>query len=351
MFEDITRILLAESHTIADAIAAIDAASPHIALVADKNRRLIGTVTDGDVRRGLLRGVTLNESVTAVMNKRPVTLPSSADRHTILTKLRETHLVHIPIVDEQGRVVGVETLRDLISLKQHDNQIVIMAGGLGSRLSPLTQDTPKPMLKVGAKPLLETIIERFTGQGFKNFLLSVNYKAEVIKEYFGDGRGWDAKVGYIEETEPLGTAGCLTLLESHPRHPFFLMNGDILTSIDFEKMLDFHLQHAGKVTVAVRRQEIVIPYGVIEIDGHSVASITEKPAHRVYINAGIYILDPEIVDLVPRGRRVDMTDLLQMLLDMKVPVNVFPIREYWIDIGHADDLKRAEVDYWRVVSE
>lgn len=350
MFEDLSRICISDTGTIADSISTIDAADPHIALVVDDRRRLLGTITDGDIRRALLRGASLQDSVTTVMNRNPVTVAAGTEPHAILTRMRETRLLHLPILDAEGVVVGVETLRNLISLKQHENKVIVMAGGLGSRLSPLTLETPKPMLKVGEKPLLETILERFTEQGFANFLFSVNYKAEVIKEYFGNGSAWNVDIGYLHEDRPLGTAGCLTLIETPPTSPFFVMNGDILTSVDFESMLNFHLQHEGRITVAVRRQEIKIPYGVVEIDGHTATSIQEKPTNSFFINAGIYVIDPEVLDTVPRNVRFDMTDLLQKIIEEGETVNTFPIREYWIDIGHSDDLKRAEQDYWRITA-
>lgn len=345
MFKELTKICIQQTSTIAEAISVIDAADPHIALVVNDQQRLLGTITDGDIRRMLLRGGSLKDSVTTIMNNHPITVGMDAEPQAVLKRMRETRLLHIPVVDPNGTVIGVETLRNLITLKQHNNPVVIMAGGLGSRLSPLTLETPKPMLKVGEKPLLETILERFIEQGFNNFFFSVNYKAEIIKEYFGNGDAWNVDIKYLHEHQPLGTAGCLTLVEEPINAPFFLMNGDILTSVDFESMLNFHIEHNSKVTMAVRQQEVVVPYGVVEIDGHSATSITEKPKSTFFINAGIYVADPTVLDIIPKGLRFDMTELLENIMAQGDLVNTFPIREYWIDIGHFDDLERAERDY------
>jgi NDP-sugar pyrophosphorylase family protein len=252
---------------------------------------------------------------------------------------------HMPYVDESGRVVGLAVLAESGGEGLEGHWVVLMAGGLGTRLRPLTDDMPKPMLRVGDKPLLETIIESFRRHGFRNFYLSVNYKADVVTEHFGDGAALGVNIRYLREDTSLGTAGALGLIEDRPQRPLIVMNGDVLTSVDFGSLLDYHREHRAMATMAVREYDVQVPFGVVRVDGHSILGIDEKPVHRFFVNAGIYVIEPDVLDLVERGVRIDMPDLFQKMLDRSLSLSVFPIREYWLDIGRIGDFERANVDW------
>jgi NDP-sugar pyrophosphorylase family protein len=228
-----------------------------------------------------------------------------------------------------------------------DNWVVLMAGGLGSRLRPLTDECPKPMLRVGNKPLLETIIETFIEQGFRRFFISVNYMADTIKEYFGDGSRWGAEIQYLEETSRLGTAGALSLLPEKPQAPLLVMNGDLLTKINFRQLLDFHREHHAQGTMCVREYEFQVPYGVVKMDHHRITGFEEKPIQRYFVNAGIYVLEPQALQHIPHGVFFDMPSLFQTLMADRQEAVVFPIREYWLDIGHMADYDRANGEFAR----
>lgn len=336
---------IAPDRSIRDAIRTIDEGAIRIALVVDSEDRLLGTVTDGDIRRGILRGVALEEAVTRVMNPRPTTARVDEGRDVILERMKQTRLHQIPVVDGQGRLVAVEILDELLQPGQRDNWVVLMAGGLGSRLRPLTDDCPKPLLKVGSKPLLEIILENFLEYGFRRFYLSVNYRADMVKEHFDDGSRWGVEIRYLHEDQYLGTAGALSLLPERPAHPLIVMNGDLLTTVNFQHLLDFHAEHGAQATMCVREYDFQVPYGVVRIDHHRILGIDEKPVQRFFVNAGIYVLEPEMLALIPRATCFDMPELFTRLIAERRETAVFPIREYWVDIGHLDDFARANGDF------
>ena len=314
-----------------------------IALVVGEAGRLLGTVTDGDVRRSMLQGRPLDGRVHTAMNPKPLIAGPDDTRHGILAMMRNNRLHHIPIVDRAGLLLGIETLRAIAPAR--DNTVVLMAGGLGQRLRPLTASVPKALLQVeGEKPLLETVVESFVEHGFRRFYLAVNYKAEMVEAHFGDGSRWGARIGYLREKSFLGTAGALSLLPERPSAPFILMNGDILTKVSFSQLLDFHADHAAQTTVCIRDYQMQVPYGVVRVNDHWVQSIEEKPFRGFFVNAGIYVFDPEVIDLVPRNRRFDATDLINASCQRGDRVAAFPIREYWVDIGRHIDFERATSD-------
>ena len=331
--------------TIGDAIRSLDASARQICLVVDADERLLGTVTDGDIRRGLLRSLKLESSVSEIMNPKPITAPPDADREALLDLMTSRSIRKIPLIDKTGRAVGIADLGDLVRPDPGGHQVVILAGGAGTRLRPLTENTPKPLLNVGGKSLLESTIERLAEHGFRDIYLSVNYKAEMIADLFGDGRRLGVRIRYLRESAPLGTAGPLSLLPERPSKPLIVMNGDLLTTINLRRLLEFHFEHGAAATMAVREQEFEIPYGVVSHEDGRFANIDEKPIQTFFINAGIYILEPDVLSLVPPGVRFDMTDLLKALSAAGKPVATFPICEYWLDIGRPDDLDRAERDY------
>lgn len=343
--------LLTASATVREAVEAIDRSALQIAMVVDENGRLLGTLTDGDVRRGILRGVTLSDLAISVMNTQPTTAHPWEDRARLLTLMRKRRLHQVPILDEQGHVVGLEVLDDLLAPQPQENPVVLMAGGLGRRLKPLTDDCPKPMLRVGAKPILETIVEQFAQHGFHRFYISVNYLAEQIESHFGDGSQWGVEIEYLRESKRLGTAGALSLVPQIPEHPTFVMNGDVMTQLNFTQLLHFHEAQQAVATMCAREYEIQIPYGVIEAQGHEIQQLREKPTERYMVNAGIYLLDPSVWSKISAGEYLDMPDLFSQLLSDQQRTAVFPIREYWMDIGHMEDFQRANIHFEEVFSD
>lgn len=336
---------VAPDRSIRDTIRTIDEGAIRIALVVDGQNRLLGTVTDGDIRRGLLKGISLEETITRVMNPHPTTARSDEGRDAILERMKLKRLHQIPVLDQQGHLITVEVLDDLLQARHRDNWVVLMAGGLGSRLRPLTDDCPKPLLKVGTKPLLEIILENFLEHGFQKFYFSVNYRADMVQAHFGDGSRWGVEIRYIHEDRRLGTAGALSLLPERPAHPLIVMNGDLLTKVNFQHLLDFHAEHRAKATMCVREYDFQVPYGVVRIDRHQILAIDEKPVQRFFVNAGIYVLEPGVLDLIPSTTYFDMPELFTKLIGRKEETSVFPVREYWLDIGHAEDFARANGDF------
>ena len=343
--ENWKKVLIRPSVSIHQALGVIEAGGIQIVLVTDPKNHLLGTLTDGDVRRGILKGTSLDEPVERVMRSEPLVAGVSDTKEHILVLMRQRGIHQIPILDEQKRVVGIEISGDFSLSNDRDNMVILMAGGLGSRLPPLTEKTPKPMLSVGSKPILEIIVENFIDCGFKKFCLSVNYKKEIVKNYFGDGSKWKAEISYLHEDQRLGTAGCLSLLSSKPKAPFFVMNGDVLTKVNFNRLLEFHRENKADATMCVREYDFQVPYGVVKMDQHHVRNIDEKPVHRFFVNAGIYLLEPGVLRFVQRKKMLDMTDLLGKLIADKKKVSAFPIKEYWLDIGRIGDLERANGDF------
>jgi dTDP-glucose pyrophosphorylase len=333
-----------ETATLRDAVETLDRAAAQIVLVAREDR-LLGTITDGDVRRGLLRGVPLDSPVSAVMNERPQTVLASEGPAVALQRMRQLRIHQMPVLDGEGRLVDLLLLDDLVAAEEQEAVVVLMAGGLGTRLRPLTENTPKPLLNVGGKPLIETIVESFVAQGFRDIYLSVNYKAELFREHFGDGRRFGARIAYIDETEPRGTAGALALLPERPETPLIVMNGDLLTAVDYRSLLRFHMESQAAATMCVREYSVQVPYGVIEVEDNRLTRIVEKPTHSFFINAGIYALSPEALDLVPGEGFFDMPTLFGELVERGRTAAAFPIREYWLDIGRMEDLERARGEY------
>jgi dTDP-glucose pyrophosphorylase len=345
---NVSSLCIGSDATILDAISRIDGGACQIALVVDGSQRLVGTVTDGDVRRAILRGLPLSAPVSNIMGKSPRVALVGTSNCELLRLMRVLEIHQLPLVDEEHRVVDLCSIDALLEGRKRPNRVVLMAGGLGKRLHPLTEVTPKPMLTVGGKPLLETIVETFAGSGFYRFDISLNYLGDIIREHFGDGSQWGVEIRYISETQRMGTAGCLTLLPDRPEEPFIVMNGDILTSISFPQILQFHVDNDVMATMALYEHTFQIPYGVVNVEGHNIACITEKPEYRFLINAGIYILNPEAIDFIPHHTSFDMTDLFKRLIEEKRKTAAFPIREYWLDIGSPQDLKRAEAEFLNV---
>jgi len=344
------QVLVAASTSIRDAVQVLDTSSMQIVLVVDETHRLLGTITDGDIRRGILKGVSLSDAVQRIMNPDPTVARVDEGRESILAVMQRKQLHHIPLLDADHRVVGLETLDELIQSRPKPNRVVLMAGGLGSRLRPLTDECPKPMLKVGTKPLLETILENFIEYGFHRFYISVNFMADMVQSYFGNGSRWGVEIAYLQETRQLGTAGALSLLPERPAEALLVMNGDVLTKVNFSQLLDFHAGHGARGTMCVREYDFQVPYGVVSIDNHRITSIDEKPIHRFFVNAGIYVLEPEALGLIPPDVRFDMPTLFEALVEQRAETAVFPIREYWLDIGQMADYDRANGEFTQIFS-
>jgi dTDP-glucose pyrophosphorylase/predicted transcriptional regulator len=339
------KVVLKPTDNLGQAIKVLHDGGLRIALIVDKNNKLQGTLTDGDLRRALMNNMTMNCDVVNIMNKNPIVAKKTDSREFVLDLMNYLSILHIPIVDDfTGEICGLETLQHLIEKPSYDNAVFIMAGGFGTRLQPLTNKTPKPLLKVGKKPILETIIDQFIANGFHNFYISTHFKSELIKDYFKDGQLYGIDINYIDEDTPLGTAGSLGLLPNNlPDLPMIVMNGDLLTKVDFKNLLDFHCDHNADATMCVREYDFQVPYGVVAIDEGSIKEIKEKPIHRFFVNAGIYVLNKNLIKKVDGKTHLDMTDLLEKELD-NGGVSAFPIHEYWLDIGCKEEYERANRD-------
>ena len=312
-----------------------------IALVLDENFRLLGTISDGDFRRGMLSGLTLEDTVEKIMNKNPRTVNEGTSRLEILKLMNDTKILQIPIVDRNNFVIGLHLWDDISVQAKYSNIMVIMAGGKGSRLHPQTENRPKPMLLVAGIPILEHIIKRARSQGFNHFIIAINYLGQIIEDYFKDGHKFGVKIEYLHEDVPLGTAGALSLLSHKPERAFIVTNGDVITDINYSDFLEYHTVQNAAATVAVHTHEFQIPYGVVQINGLEVESYEEKPIISSLINAGVYALDPDILDLITEPKFRDMPELLDISRDLKKKVIVYPLHESWIDIGRPIDLEIA----------
>jgi dTDP-glucose pyrophosphorylase/CBS domain-containing protein len=345
---DATGLFVPPTASVREVIGSIDRSRMGIALVVEGDGRLIGTVTDGDVRRALIAGRQLDattaqdliEQKAPAAPRVPMTAPVGSTPAELLALMTSHDLRQVPLVDGDGRVVGIELLSSLVKDYELPIRALVMAGGFGTRLLPLTAQRPKSMLPVGDRPLLEVIVDQLRQAGVKRVHFATHYKANIIERHFGDGQRFGITIGYISEHEPLGTAGALALME-HSDEPLLVMNGDILSEVNLASMLDFHRTHEAALTVAVRAYEVQVPYGVLRTEGVEVKAIDEKPVLSHLVNAGIYLLQPSACRLVPAGRRFDMTELIAAAVAAGMRVISFPLRESWLDIGRTDDYRRA----------
>jgi dTDP-glucose pyrophosphorylase len=322
----------------------INRTSLGIALVVDERDRLWGTVVDGDIRRAVLRGASLQSPVEGAMKARPVTAEADQTPEAYLTLMLSHKIQQLPLIGKSGEVVGLVLLKDLQSELAGGFKAVIMAGGLGTRLRPLTDTLPKPMLPVGDRPIMERVLEGLRESGIHEVVVSTHYKGELIQDHFGDGSALGVEIRYVNEEQRFGTIGGLRLMRAHLREPFLVINGDILTTLDFSAMRVFHHQHQADMTVAVRKHEYQVPYGVVQVEGTSIVALDEKPALPLFVNAGIYLINPEVIECIPEGRSFDATDLIMTLVGSKRRVEAFPVLEYWLDIGRPPDYEQANAD-------
>ncbi len=350
MIVSLAGISVRPEQTLREVIRVIDKNAKGIALVVDPDWHLLGTISDGDVRRAMLAAIDLETPVRALLERKPgtqypnpVTARVGAGPEALLALMRQYVLRQIPILNHEGRVVDLVMLDDLLPVAELPLQAIIMAGGLGTRLRPFTEDLPKPMLDVGGKPLLELIVAQLQHAGIRRVNVTTHYKPEKIVEHFGDGHAFGVELSYVNEDRPLGTGGALGLMQS-PQEPVLVINGDILTQVNFRAMLGFHQEQKADLTVAVRRYEMQVPYGVIECEGTRVRWLREKPQVGFLVNAGIYLLEPSVYHFIPQNTTFNMTDLIQWLLDAGRAVVSFPVHEYWLDIGQHADYAKAQGD-------
>ncbi|MHB1407165.1 MAG: nucleotidyltransferase family protein [Desulfitobacteriaceae bacterium] len=346
---NVSNICIQADASLIEALEVINRDVLQIALVIRENGNLQGTVTDGDIRRAILKGLSLTTPVDEIMNKAPVTINATSRERDALFLMQAKGIHQLPVLDDQGKVLGIYVLSDLIAARVKPNTVVIMAGGLGTRLRPLTEEVPKPMLQVGDKPILHTIIEQLKDHGLTNIVLAVNYLSDRIRDYFETGEAFGVKIQYLQETERMGTAGALTLMPELPPEPLVVMNGDILTKVDFSQLLQFHQTEGHAVTMCVRNYEFRVPYGVVHLnEDYKVSVIEEKPLHSFLVSAGIYVLNPETIRMIPPKSYFDMPSLLDLAAKLPQGVGCFPIRDYWIDIGENKEYQRANSEFGRV---
>jgi len=345
---DIEKIKLTVNSTIKEALQIIDLGAVKFAIVVDSNDKLIGTLTDGDIRRAILDGKTLDDNIETVYNDHPTVANINNTKEEIINLCTSKKIYQVPVIDNEGKVVSIDLLDELLKPEVHLNKVILMVGGLGTRLRPLTENTPKPMLHVGGKPILQTIVEKFVSYGFVNIVMCVGYKSNIIQDFFEDGNKFGAKIEYIFEDKRMGTAGALSLLSNRPNEPFFVMNGDLLTNVNFEHLLEFHMANNSIATMCVREYDFQVPYGVVNVEQGKILSIEEKPVQRFFVSAGIYMLDPKCIEYIPENEFYDMPTLFEKLITMNKNTLSFPLREYWLDIGRIEEYEKANLEYPQV---
>lgn len=338
------KAIISETALIKDALLALDSSSMQVVLVVNTLGHLLGVVTDGDIRRGFLQNITMDAPVTSVMNKKPRTIEQGFNESSARALMKDADIHHLPVVNNEGELVDLLSLDFLLNVPTYENLVILMAGGLGSRLHPLTHECPKPLLKVAGKAIAELLLEEFVHCGFKNFYFCVNYMAEAVQAYFQDGSQWGSHIRYVIEEKRLGTAGALSLLPNKILAPIIVANADIITRLNFSQALDFHLKSKAAVTVCVRSYQHTVPYGVIKMEGDRFVKIVEKPVQDYFVSAGIYIINPELIEKIPPNEYYDMPDFITSLSNDGFTIAVYPICEYWLDVGRMEDLEKAHHD-------
>ena len=338
-------VVVTQNIKIRESILILEKSNKKIVLVVDDNFRLIATISDGDIRRGILKGISLDNCISEIYHIDFISINENKSKKEIIEIMKKNEISQLPILDQNGKLVGLHLLNNLLEETKVENNVVIMAGGKGTRLRPLTEICPKPMLKIGDKPLLEIILGQFIENGFVNFHFSVNYLKEQIIDYFGDGSQWDININYLIENEPLGTAGCLKKLPKTIDKPYFVVNGDVLTRFNPIHVLDYHNINQSNLTICAHTYEQTIPYGVIQTKGIKLQKIIEKPTFQHLINAGIYIINPTINHLINDNDYIDMPDLINSSIKSNKNIIIFPIHEYWLDIGRHENLKEARENF------
>jgi dTDP-glucose pyrophosphorylase/predicted transcriptional regulator len=331
--------------TIQQALNSLEVSGMQIVLVVSDNGQLIGTLTDGDIRRAILKGLTLESKIDGIIHTNPLVVTKDIERHLVLQLMQANKILQLPVVNNKGIVVGLQLWDSITAPMVLENPMVIMAGGRGKRLYPETENCPKPLLKVRGKPMLEHIIERAKAEGFRNFLISLHYLGHMIKDYFGDGQALGVNIRYTQEASPLGTAGSLRAMSSFIQSPFVVTNGDVLSDVRYSDILNYHIYHKADATMAVRQHELQNQYGVVIIDGIEISAFEEKPIYRSYINAGIYVHNPESINQIECNEYCDMPALFSRIKKNYGRTIVYPMHEPWLDVGRKDDLDRAQLKF------
>jgi dTDP-glucose pyrophosphorylase len=334
-------LVIADTSTIRSAMQAIQTNGREVVLVRDARGRIAGVITDGDLRRGLLSGLALDDAAAKVMTCDFVSTSPAADRASVLDLMKARSLQHVPVLDKDRRLVAIHFMRELIGGTPKPNIAVIMAGGKGSRLKPFTEQVPKPMVEVAGRPMLERIVLHLVGHGVNTIYLAVNFMAELIEKHFGDGSGLGCRISYLRENKPLGTGGALSLLPAPPEHPFFVLNGDLITRVDVTAMLEAHVRGKHAATIGVGPYQVQIPFGTAVVEAGRLVALEEKPSISFVVNRGIYVLEPATLKFVPKDREFPITELFDELLAAKKSVGVFNFEDSWLDIGIPEDLRRA----------
>jgi dTDP-glucose pyrophosphorylase len=337
------KVLVRPNSSIKEVLEVITNQSFRIALVTGTDKVLLGTITDGDIRRGLLSNKSLDSEAHEIMNRNPLTINPFVSKEEVSNIMLENDILCLPVIQE-GRVINIETLNDIFKVKKYENAVFLMAGGFGKRLKPLTDSMQKTLLKVGNKPILEIILEKLAKAGFYRFFISTHYMPEQVRSHFGDGENWGVEIKYIHEEKPLGTGGALGLLPKEEiNEPLILMNGDLLTNLDFKSLLKFHIETNVMATLCINEHKQTIPFGVVESDNGLVTVINEKPTYSYNVNAGIYVLSHKIIKESQANHFMDMPTLINEIIKEN-KINIFPVHEYWLDIGRMGDYQKANKD-------
>ena len=335
------KAMISPTSCVHEAIRVLEAAAIQILLIVDEDQHLLGTLSDGDIRRGFLSGLSLDSSIGVIIHRSPLVVPEGVDRDLILQIMAANKIRQIPIVDEKNRLMGLHLWDELAAPQVRLNPVVIMAGGLGTRLRPFTNSCPKPMLPLAGKPMIHHVIDRAKMEGFNHFILAINYLGNVIEDYFEDGKKFGINIEYIREEKPLGTAGALSLLDADMDLPFIVINGDVITDIRYGELIDFHNRYEAIATMAVRLHEWQHPFGVVQMNGVDIIGIEEKPVAKSHINAGVYVLDPSALKILEMGEHCDMPNLFEFLRESNQRTVAYPMHEPWLDVGRPADLEKA----------
>ena len=335
---------LKANDSVLNVINNIENSQYQICFIVDDQGSLIGSITDGDIRRGLIEGYAIESHASKIMNSKPISILSSQSEKEAQTIMASNQIKQLPVIDTDNKLIGVHLMDQILNLAPKENSILIMAGGFGKRMMPLTENLPKPMLKVAGKPILEHIILNAKAQGFRKFIISLHYLGNLIIDHFGDGSNLDISIQYIHESEPLGTAGAMALIDPLPNLPFIVTNGDIITDVNYANLLHFHESNKSQATMAIKKYELQNPYGVVNIKGLEITSFEEKPIQISYVNAGIYALNPSSLKYLKVNEPCDMPDFFELLKNNNHLITAYPIHETWADVGRPIDLSEVNED-------
>ncbi|WP_027624884.1 nucleotidyltransferase family protein [Clostridium lundense] len=349
MFKDIEELFVYRNYSIKQVLEKIDLGAKGIVIVVDEVKKLIGTITDGDIRRAILKGYNLESVIENIINYSPIYATLDMTKEEVKDLFIKKAVKEIPLVNSNGQIIDLISISDILLPDGKENSVVIMAGGLGTRLEHLTKEIPKPMLRVGQDPMLQHIISNFKQYGYNNILISVNYKAEIIENYFQDGFAYGVKINYIKENKRLGTAGGIKLAEDYLDKPFFVINGDIFTNLNVQNMMEFHKNSEFDITVGVRKHTFHIPYGVIDAENNLINSVKEKPSIDYLINAGVYCINPDLIKYIPKDTYFEITDLINICIKNGFKIGSYEIKEYWMDIGKIEDYNKVNEDIYDLV--